>query len=157
MRECENGSCNGIMGPSPIDLHVDARGRGGHISGRPAIIASWPSKRAAREGPIQATGKQRERGSGNVHQQTGLAAGAVADDDELPANLSHCDVFLLGVGVVLACVGTVEQGESWRDETTKCEQPKRGGGEIEGEEVRKKKKKRGKRKRDGRWILRKGG
>lgn len=44
---------------------------------------------------------RREHRRKHVHQQTGLSAGAVADDDELSADFSHGDV----CGRCTGCIG----------------------------------------------------
>lgn len=39
--------------------------------------------------------KTRAQGATNLHQQTGLATGTVADDDELSADFSHGVLFVV--------------------------------------------------------------
>lgn len=86
---------------------------------------------------IKSAAREKERGDkgANVHQQTGLAAGTVADDDELPADLSHCNVVGKGGLLFWVLFGLRSRASrqrsdrrNRRDETTKCEQPKRGRG-----------------------------
>jgi hypothetical protein len=49
------------------------------------------------------------RGCEDVHEQTGLSAGAVTDNNELSSNLGHYDVYVGVVGV--SGIGRLKEGQ----------------------------------------------